>query len=62
LELLKSYLGVGKAVDKRLDLHRKAYAQRTELRIYYRKKKRVHKYSKSHSTRMPRSTNILKTS
>lgn len=41
LELLKSYLGVGKAVDKRLDLHRKAYAQRTELRIYYRKKKRL---------------------
>nr|YP_009004106.1 ribosomal protein S7 [Tsukubamonas globosa]BAO51948.1 ribosomal protein S7 [Tsukubamonas globosa] len=40
LELLKSYLGIGKAIEKRLDLHRKAYAQRTELRIYYRKKKR----------------------
>lgn len=57
LELLKSYLGIGKAVDKRLDLHRKAYAQRTELRIYYRKKKRVQrvqrlqKYTNSYSTR-----------
>jgi ribosomal protein S7 len=60
LELLKAYLGIGKAIEKKMDLHRKAYSQRTELRIYYRKKKKQQKF-RSSSTLFSNVTKTTKT-